>query len=113
MDKIKYFKAHTIKILLGSSASASIVRKDVLYKRHKILKDKKNKWSTMVGTFNTTFVTETLLKLLELNHSAEIIKLRFNSGSFNIISVIKVILNVPSIVDHLFILSLRIYVRFM
>ena len=29
----------TIKIILDSGANASIVRKDVLYERHKILKD--------------------------------------------------------------------------
>ena len=57
---------------MDSGASASIVRKDVLHVRHKILKDKKNKWSTMAGTFNTSFVTEMILKLPELNHSAEI-----------------------------------------
>ena len=51
-----------IKILLDSGATASIARKDVLYKRHKILKDE-NKWSTMAGTFNTTFVTDIILKL--------------------------------------------------
>ena len=65
-------KVCTIKILLDSSASASIVSKDVLYKGHRILKDKKNKWSTMAATFNTTFVTEIKSKHLELNHSAEI-----------------------------------------
>ena len=37
-----------------------------------IHKDKKNKRSTMAGTFNTTFVTEKILKLPELNHSVEI-----------------------------------------
>ena len=68
----KNSKVCTIKILLDSGASASIVRKDILHERHKILKDKKNKWSTMAGTFNTTFVTEIILKLPELNHSAEI-----------------------------------------
>ena len=41
LDKNRNFKAHTIKILLDSGVSASIVHKDVLYKRHKILKDKK------------------------------------------------------------------------
>ena len=65
-------KVHTFKILLDSGASASIVRKDVLHKRHRILKDKKNKCSTMVGTFNTTDVTEIILKLSELNHSKKI-----------------------------------------
>ena len=48
----------TIKILLDSGASASIVHRDVLYECHRLLKDKKNKWSTMAGTFITTFVTE-------------------------------------------------------
>ena len=57
-------------VLLDSGASASIVHKDILYERHRNHKDKKNKWSTMAGTFNTTFVTEIILKLLELNHSA-------------------------------------------
>ena len=63
-DDNKNSKVHTIKILLDSGASASIVRKDVLYERHRIHKDKKNKWSTMAETFNTTFVTEIILKLL-------------------------------------------------
>ena len=58
MDENKNSKVRTIKILLDSGASASIVRKDVLHVRHKILKDKKNKWSTMAGTYNTTFVAE-------------------------------------------------------
>ena len=64
-------KVHTLKILLDSGASASFVRKDVLCKRHRIIEDKKNKWLTMAGTFNTTFVAEIILKLPELNHSAE------------------------------------------
>ena len=59
-----------IKTLLDSSVGASIVRKDGLYKHHKILQNKNNKWSTMEGTFKTTFVTETIIKLLELNYSA-------------------------------------------
>ena len=41
-DENRNSKVCTIKILLDSGASASIVRKDVLYKRHKILKDKKS-----------------------------------------------------------------------
>ena len=65
LDETKNYKVRTIKILLDSSASASIIHKDVLYERHNILKDKKNKWSTMTWTFNTTFVTEIILKLLE------------------------------------------------
>ena len=85
MNKNKNSKVCTIKILLDSHASASIVNKDVLYKRHKILRDKRNKWSTMAGTSNTTFVQETISKLPELNHSMEIyikchltIKLNYN-----------------------------------
>ena len=72
MDEYKNSKVYTIKILKDFGASASIIRKDLFYKRHKILKDKKNKWSAMAGTFNTTFVTKTILKLPELNHSTEI-----------------------------------------
>ena len=41
-DENKNFKVRTIKILLDSGLSASFGRKDVLYQRHKILKDKKN-----------------------------------------------------------------------
>ena len=71
-DENKNSKVPTIKILLNSGAGVSIVRKDILYERHKILKDKKNKWSIMAGTFNTSFLTEIILKLLELNHSSKI-----------------------------------------
>ena len=69
--RIKILKYVLSKYFLDSGASASIVCKDVLNERHTILKDKKNKWSTMAGTFNTTFVTKIILKLPELNHSAE------------------------------------------
>ena len=71
-DENRNSKVRTIKILLDSGASASNVCEDVLYKRHRILKDEKSKWSTMEGTFNTTFVTEIILKLPELNHSTKI-----------------------------------------
>ena len=59
-DENKNSKVRTIEILLDSGASALIVPKDVFYERHKILKDKKNKWSTMAGTLDTSFVTEIL-----------------------------------------------------
>ena len=70
----KNSKVCSIKILLdsGASAIASIIHKDELNERHRIQKDKKNQWSTMAATFNTSFVTEIILKLPELNHSAEI-----------------------------------------
>ena len=60
------------KILLDSGAGALIMRKDVLCEQHKILIDKKNKCSTIAGTFNTTFTTEIILKHPELNHYTEI-----------------------------------------
>ena len=41
MDENKNSKVRTIKILLDGGARASIVRKDVFYKRHKIFKGKK------------------------------------------------------------------------
>ena len=41
LDKNRNSKVYTIRILLDSSAIASIVRKDLLYERHKILKYKK------------------------------------------------------------------------
>ena len=41
-DENKNSKVRTIKVLLDSGASASTVHKDVLYGRHKILKDKKS-----------------------------------------------------------------------
>ena len=49
LNKNKNSNVHTIKIVLDSGASASIVRKDILYKHHRIIKDKKNKWSTLGG----------------------------------------------------------------
>ena len=60
------------KILLDCGESALNICKDVLYKQHKFLKEGKNKWSTMAWTFNTTLVTEIILKFPELNRSAEI-----------------------------------------
>ena len=42
-DENKNSKARNVKIILDSSASTSIVRRDDLHKRHRILKDKKNK----------------------------------------------------------------------
>ena len=38
-DENKNYNLHIIKILLDSGASTSIKHKDVLYKRHKILKE--------------------------------------------------------------------------
>ena len=74
VNKNKNSKVLTIKTLLDSGANASIVRKDIIHKRHKILKDKKNKWSVMAGTFKITFVTNLILKLPEVNYSTDIYK---------------------------------------
>ena len=40
-------KVCTIKILLDSGTSVLIIHKNVFHKRHRKLKDKKNKWLTM------------------------------------------------------------------
>ena len=69
-DENRNSKVCAVKILLDSGANASIVRKDVLHELNKILKDKKNKLSTMAETSNTAFVMELRLKLMELHHSA-------------------------------------------
>ena len=58
LDENKNSKVRTIKILLDCGASALIVRMEVLYEHHNILKDKKNKRSIMAGAFNTTLITE-------------------------------------------------------
>ena len=63
LDEHRNSKVQTIKILLDSGASASIVRKDILFFRHRIHKDKNYIWSNMAGTFNATFVTEIILKM--------------------------------------------------
>ena len=68
LDKNKNSKARTIKMLLDSGASASIIH----IERHLIMYDKKNKWSTMVRNFNKTFVMKLKLKTPKLNYSAEI-----------------------------------------
>ena len=69
MDQNRNSKVCTIKISLDNVAIVSITHKDVLYERHNILKDKKNKWSTMAGTFYTTFVTEIIFNIPDLKHS--------------------------------------------
>ena len=59
-------------MLLDSGASALFVRTNVLHESHKILKDKKNKWSTMEGNFNNASIMEFISKLLEFSHNTEI-----------------------------------------
>ena len=72
MDENKNSNEHTIKIFLESSASTLIVCKVILHEHHRTLKDRNNKWSTMAGTFNTTFIIELKLKLPYLNDFADI-----------------------------------------
>ena len=57
-------------MLLDKASSTSIIH---LYEHHKIIEQKKKNWSTMVGTFNETSTIELKLKLLALNHTADII----------------------------------------
>ena len=59
---------------LDRGASASFICRYVLHGHQKILKQKKNKWSTMTGTFNTASKTELKLKLPGFNHSPEAAK---------------------------------------
>ena len=72
LDENKNSKVCTIKTLWDSSASELIIHEDVLYICHKIFKDKKKQWSTMAGNFKTISVPKIILKVQELNHSAEI-----------------------------------------
>ena len=58
IDENKNSKVNTTKIKLDSGASVSIARKDVLQAGHRILKLKKNKWSSMLRTFHTTSIIE-------------------------------------------------------
>ena len=49
------------------------MRHDVLREHHKIIKQRNVNWSAMKETFNTTSITEFELKLLDLNHTADIV----------------------------------------
>ena len=62
-----------VKILLDSGASASIIsEKHVRNKNYYLDKTKSNTWSTMAGSFATSYETEIQLKLPELFHTAHI-----------------------------------------
>ena len=47
---------HNIDILLDSSASMSIVSRDVLPPKVNLIKQKMNTWSPMADTFNKIFI---------------------------------------------------------
>ena len=62
-----------VKILLDSGASASIVHERyVRNNNYSLRKTTKNTWSTMAGSFATSYETEINLKLPELYHTAHI-----------------------------------------
>ena len=62
----------TVKILLDSGASASIVNHSYVHKNNFSTKSTTQQWSTMAGTFNTCRVASVNLILPELNSTAEI-----------------------------------------
>ena len=62
----------TVKILLDSRASASIIRHSYVRKNKLATKNVTNQWTTMAGTFNTNQIVNINLKLPELNSTAEI-----------------------------------------
>ena len=62
-----------IKMLLDSGASASIISENcVRTKNYYLRKTLSNTWSTMAGSFATSYETEVNLKLPELFHTAHI-----------------------------------------
>ena len=62
-----------VKILLDSGASASIISEKYVRKKNYYLeKTTSNTWSTMAGSFATSYETEVQLKLPELYHTAHI-----------------------------------------
>ena len=62
----------TVKILLDSGASASIIRHTYVRKNKLATKNVTNQWTTIAGTFNTNQIVNINLKLPELNSTAEI-----------------------------------------
>ena len=62
-----------VKILLDSGASASIINEKYVRKKNYYLKKtSSNTWSTMAGSFATSYETEVTLQLSELFHTAHI-----------------------------------------
>ena len=62
----------TVKILLDSGASASIIHSSYVGKNDFSNKNKKTTWKTLAGDFTTTRMANINLKLPELNPTAEI-----------------------------------------
>ena len=61
-----------VKILMDSSASASIIHKSYVSKTNYITRKTSNKWSTISGTFSASHEAEITLKIPELNVTAHI-----------------------------------------
>ena len=62
-----------VKILLDSGASASIINEKYVHKKNYYLKKtSSNTWTTMAGSFATSYETEVKLQLLELFRMAHI-----------------------------------------
>ena len=67
-------KSRYVKILMDSGASASIIHDSfVRTNKFNTRKTSANKWSTMAGSFLTSYEVEVKLKLPELNFTAHII----------------------------------------
>ena len=67
-------KSRYVKILMDSGASASIIHDSfVRTNKFNTRKTSANKWSTMAGSFSTSYEVEVKLKLPELNFTAHII----------------------------------------
>ena len=66
----KVRKEKTVKILLDSGASASIVHHSYVAKNAFVKNQTKQEWATMAGTFKTTRVANVKLRLPELNPTA-------------------------------------------
>ena len=64
----------TIKISSDSDTSTSNVHGGNLYKRNNFFEQKRNKRSTIAGTFNTTYITKFELELPDLNYTADIVE---------------------------------------
>ena len=71
-NKKDNYKNQSVKILLDSGASASIISDSYVTKNDYVKNKTSSNWTTMAGTFETNRVATVILKLPELNHTAEI-----------------------------------------
>ena len=71
-NKKDNYENQSVKILLDSGASASIISNSYVAKNDYVKNKTSSNWATMAGTFKTNRVATVSLKLPELNHTAEI-----------------------------------------